>query len=374
MSNLYLKKETIKYYMELKGIRKNIELLKMIGRELNYKDKVFDDFIKTSEGNFSKMINGKRSLNSEYIVPLEKIFGAPIAKIIDSDAYPFIKKEDVPYSKNSKYYAYKDEMDLYINELDKLCDKNGNQVIFNYDEYGKCFIDYVGEFNSVNGLMYLYKKYNIKLKWYYNSFDTKPNITTCVLKNTIALTNLVASLNDAEIFFDIYDTYNMFITNGHYADYQSLFNKKEFSEIILNNDILFNNIFTKKEYKHICSNNEKRNLRLEEYTICTINPIINRCLKYVINNLEKYKNQAKRILKFAIKHNNEVIKRLNIKDRYYPTSDLGGIYDNKGIVQDLLIYYSGENTDEEINQYLKKLPKLDKVCFVFDEKSNELLI
>lgn len=58
----------------------------------------------------------------------------------------------------------------------------------------------------------------------------------------------------------------------------------------------------------------------------------------------------------------------------YPTSDLVGIYVNKGIIQDLLIYYSGENTDEEINRYLEKLPKYDKDCFAFDEKSNELLI
>ncbi len=364
MSNLYLKKEIIKYYMELKGIRKNIDLLKMIGRELNFKDKVFDDFIKTSEGNFSKMINGKRSLNSEYIVPLEKIFGAPIAKIIDPDAYKFINIEDVPYSKNSKYYAYKDEMDLYLNELDKLFDKNGNPIIFNYDEYGKCFIDYVGEFHAVNGLMYLYNKLHLKMKWADDYFRTNPEISTCVIKNTIALTNLVANLNDAEIFFDIYDTYNMFITNGHYGGEQSLFNKKEFSEIILNNEILFDNIFIKKEYKHTCSNIEIRKLKLEEYTICTINPIINNCLKFAIDNIDKYKKQALQILEFAVKHNNEVIKRLNIKDKYYPTSDLGGIYDNKGIVQDLLIYYSGENTDEEINQYLEKLSKYENVFLV----------
>ena len=55
---------------------------------------------------------------------------------------------------------------------------------------------------------------------------------------------------------------------------------------------------------------------------------------------------------------------LNIKDKYYPASDLGVIYDDKNIVQDLLIYYSGENTDKDVNQYLEKLPKYDKVCFV----------
>ena len=120
---------------------------------------------------------------------------------------------------------------------------------------------------------------------------------------------MIANMNDDKLFFNIYDTYNMFVTNGHYGGKSGVYEQDEFLKIILDNEHLFKDIFRRREYLHICTNLERRSKNLESYTINTINPIIIGCLRYAINNLEKYKDQAIRILDFAIMHNKKIIDK-----------------------------------------------------------------
>ena len=132
MSELILNKEVVNYYKSLKGIKYDIDLLKKIGVELNYHDETLYKFISDKKANFSKILNGSRSITKEYIIPLEKIFGVPIAKLTDPDAYNYlINKEDIPYVKGIKYYAYMDNMDLYVYELSKLTDNKTLAIVTN---------------------------------------------------------------------------------------------------------------------------------------------------------------------------------------------------------------------------------------------------
>lgn len=365
MSNLFLNKEIVKYYKELNGIKFDIDLLKKIGTELNYKFEVLDDFIKSQKGNFSKMLKGLRPLNTDYIVPLEKIFGVSMSKLVEPDAYKFlINKEDIPYLKGIKYYAYMDDMDLYINELSKLTDNKGELIIFNKDEYGKSFIDYIAEYNSINAVKYLYENLDIKLKWYDNYFSVNDKrIINMNLCSSIPFVRMIASLNDAKLFSDIYDTYNMFITNGHYGGKNSFFEQEDFLRIILDNEHLFKDIFKIREYMHICSDNEKRKLKKDYYTINTINPIINVCLRYALNNLDKYKEKATKILNFAIKHNSDVINKLGENHFIYKMTELGGIYSKEDDLIDILIYSDIKTEDYTINKFINQLPKYENGCF-----------
>lgn len=371
MSMLLLNKEVVNYYKELKGIKYDSDLLRKIGIELGYNFNVIEAFIKSQKGNFSKIVKGIRTINKEYIIPLEKIFGVPIAKLVEPDAYTFlINKDNIPYLKGIKYYAYMDDMDLYKDELLKITDVRGNPIICNPDEFGKTFLDYVVEYNSVNAIKFLYETFQIKLKWYHNFFyinDKKCfNITLC---NSIPLAKMIANMNDDKLFFNIYDTYNMFVTNGHYGGKSGVYEQDEFLKIILDNEHLFKDIFRRREYLHICTNLERRSKNLESYTINTINPIIIGCLRYAINNLEKYKDQAIRILDFAIMHNKKIIDKLGDSD-YYIMNDLGGIFSRDENLIDLLIYCNSNCYDIVVKQLIEKLPKNENGCFNYYKYKN----
>ena len=358
MSNLFLNKEIVSYYKEIKDIKYDADLLKKIGSELGYKSDVLEYFVKSQKGNFSKIIKGARPLNKDYIVPLEKIFGVPVAKLIEPEAYNYlINKENIPFLKGIKYYAYMDDMDLYYNELSKNTDNQGKSIIFNKDEFGRTFLDYVVEYKSVNAIKYLYETYHLKLKWYDNYFYVNGerfiDINFC---NSVLFARMVADMKDTKLFFDIYDTYNMFVTNGHYGGKGAVYEQDDFLKIILDNENLFNDIFKTKEYLHVCSNIEKRKYKVESYSINTTNPIINGCLRCAVNNLDKYMKQAMIILNFAEKHNANVINKLEDNNYIYRMNDLGGIYSKEDDIIDILIYSNIHSKDQRLEQLLRKLP------------------
>ena len=371
MSNLFLNKEIVSYYKEIKGIKYDADLLKKIGSELGYKSDVLEDFVKSQKGNFSKIIKGTRPLNKDYIVPLEKIFGVPVAKLIEPEAYNYlINKENIPFLKGIKYYAYMDDMDLYYNELSKNTDNQGKSIIFNKDEFGRTFLDYVVEYKSVNAIKYLYETYHLKLKWNDNYFYVNGkrfiDINFC---NSVLFARMVADMKDTKLFFDIYDTYNMFVTNGHYGGKGAVYEQDDFLKIILDNENLFNDIFKTKEYLHVCSNIEKRKYKIESYSINIINPIINGCLRCALNNLDKYKKQAMRILNFALTHNKEVIKKLAKDNYFYSMTDLGGLTREYEII-DLLVYSNEQVTDESVQKLIDKLPKNENGYFNYYKYEN----
>lgn len=74
-----------------------------------------------------KMLKGERPLKYEFIIPLEKIFGISLARLLYEDAYKLpVEKENVPFNKGFRYYAYLDDPELYKNEFDLLLTKDGN--------------------------------------------------------------------------------------------------------------------------------------------------------------------------------------------------------------------------------------------------------
>ncbi|MEI3326523.1 MAG: hypothetical protein V8R64_08800 [Thomasclavelia sp.] len=107
------------------------------------------------------------------------------------------------------------------------------------------------EYRSVNGVRYLHDEYGIKLRWYHNQFEFRKDKGDIWInfENWIEFARLVASMNDVELFNDIYDSYNMFFTNGHYATENCIFCQSEYLEIILDNVNLFNSIFEIKSYE-----------------------------------------------------------------------------------------------------------------------------
>lgn len=362
MNNL---KNNIDHYMKLKEIKMYSHLLIDIAHELGIKGQNAYKFADKEKSNFSKMLKGERPLKYEFIIPLEKIFGVSLARLLEEDAYKLpVEKDNVPFNKGFRYYAYLDNPKLYKEEFDLLLATDGKSILTQTDEFGKTFLDYVVEYHSVNGVRYLHDEYGIKLKWFHNQFEFRKNkgITWIHFENCIEFARLVASMNDVELFNDIFDSYNMFYTNGHYATKDAIFCQSEYLEIILDNDDLFNSIFEIKPYEHKLSNVAKSKKQVDSITYYSINPIINNCLEYALKHLDKYKHRAIDILKFGIKYNKRIAGETD-SDDYYICNELGGLVNlkNKDYFDiKIVIYVDVEVKDNEIKSLIDQLPKFKK--------------
>ena len=142
--------------MDIKGIKMYTHLLVAIAHELGIKGQKAYNFANQEKANFSKMLKGQRPLKYEFIIPLEKIFGVSLARMKDPGSYKLpLDKDNIPYSKGFRYYAYLDDPKLYKKELVTLLTKTGENTLTQTDEFGKTFLDYVVEYNSINGIRFL---------------------------------------------------------------------------------------------------------------------------------------------------------------------------------------------------------------------------
>lgn len=363
-------KDNIDHYMQLKGIKMYTHLLIDIAHELGIKGEKAYEFATKEKSNFSKMLKDERPLKYEFIVPLEKIFGVSLARLLDEDAYKMpAEKDHVPFNKGFRYYAYLDDPKLYKEEFDLLLAKDGKSIVNRSDEFGKSFLDYVVEYHAVNGVRYMHEEYGLKLKRDFDNFELKKDFgsTWVHSKNCIEFARLVASMNDAELFYDIYDSYYMFFALGYYSN-NGFFSNAEYLEIILDNDHLFYSLFETKTYQLTLERKFKRVRKIDSdyINIKSINPIINNCLRYALTYLDKYKHRAMDLLKFGIQHNKKIVS--NTKDDTYCICNYhGGVIDSKQIstyfaceIDNIAIFVDIEVNDDEINTLIKQLPKFKR--------------
>ena len=269
MTNL---EENINHYMELKGIKFYTDLLVDIAHELNIKGKDAYAFANREKANFSKMLKGQRPLKYEYIIPLEKIFGMPLARFLNKDAYKLpIEKENIPFDKGFRYYAYLDDPELYEKELGNLLSKTSELCLCETDEFGKTFLDYVVEYNAVNGVRFLHDKYKLKIRFHNNQFDTEPKGMFWVHDKGIELARMISNMNDVELFNDIYDSRYMMASNGFYLP-DTIFAMDDFAEIVLDNNDLLESVFETKSYRYLYGRCTQRKLQKEYMDFNSINP------------------------------------------------------------------------------------------------------
>ncbi len=350
----------IDHYMTLKGIKKYSHLLVDIAHELGIKRQEAYNFVDKEKSNFSKMLKGERPLKYNFIIPLEKIFGISLARLLYEDAYKLpVEKKNVPFNKGFRYYAYLDNPKLYKDEFDVLLANDGKSILTQSDEFGKTFLDYVVEYHSVNGVRYLHDEYGIKLRWSHNHFEFKKDkgIISIRFENSIEFARLVASMNDAELFNDIYDSYHMFFSNGHYATEACIFCQGDYLEIMLDNDDLFNSIFETKPYEFKLGSYGRRMKQVDSITYHSINPIINNCLRYALKHLDKYKHRAIDILKFGINYNRRIASQIDFND-YFVCNALGGLINSRNEDDyNIFIFVDVEINDDEISCLINQLLK-----------------
>ena len=349
-------KNNIDKYRELKGIENTKTLLKMIGVELGDRDP--DTFYDKEKSNFSSMINGKRPLKFEFIRPLEKILGVSLARLYDEESYllPF-DRDEIPFIKGFRYYAYKDDMDLYLNEFEReMISSDGAPVILNSDEYNKSFLDYVIEYKSLNALRYLIKEHSLTPVYsgLYNTFfiDRQYRISC---RDPHGVLKMVIREDEPELFDLIFDAVNAFWIRN--KDLEGAHIDDELIELILNSINIFDSLFETKKYwvKEFDRNVYGR----DNDKVEVLNPFINICLDYAIKN-PRYKKRAIEILEFGIKHNSKIIESTHKK-----AGDLYIIYDGRlyvrgdYVLMGVLVNPSNRNPrDVDIKKLIDQLPEM----------------
>jgi hypothetical protein len=200
------------------------------------------------------------------------------------------------------------------------------------------------------------------LKWYYNNFDFNKSkgVTWINFDNAIEFARLVAGMDDADLFNDIYDSYNMFFTNGHYGGNDSIFYNTDYLEILLDHDHLFNSMFEIKRYELELGHIGRRKKQVDSVTYYSINPIINNCLRYSLQHLDKYKRRAKDILNFAIRYNKRISDEI-AGDDCYICNELGGIKSlSDNDYYNLIIFVDVEINDSDIKELVDRLLNFKK--------------
>lgn len=183
-----------------------------------------------------------------------------------------------------------------------------------------------------------------------------PNGFITWMHNGIELARLVASMNDPVLFNDIYDSYYMMVVNGFFA-VKSIFLSDDFQEIILDNDYIFQNALERKPYEYSYTKKLREKYGKEGFGFCSINPVINLCLKYSLEHLNKYKKRAVEILKYGIQHNKRVKEGL-VNFEHTFIDDCGALrkLNNNEIIDVIVFCDSKETGDKEIDNLINSLP------------------
>ena len=352
--------KNIDHYMDRKGIQFYSDLLMGIAHQLGIKGREAYDFAQREKSNFSKMLKGERPLKYEFIIPLEKIFGIPLAKMLDEDAYKLpVDRNEVPIVKGFRYYAYRDDPELYEKELDSFLTKRSQSILSCTDEFEKTFLDYVVEYGSLNAVRFLRDKYQIKMRLWNNQFQSSlDNSLTMWVHNGVEFARLVAQIGDIQLFNDIYDPYYLMATNGYYFD-NSLWIEGGFQEILLDNRPLFESLFVPRQYELELGPSARKMTGKRFISFTLINPIVNCCLQYALSHLPKYRPQALEILRFGIDHNQKVIQGLPIGREPVFVDECGGVRKgNEPDIIDILIRApKTEIEDQEIQVLVNRLPQ-----------------
>ena len=324
----------------------------MIGKELKVRDPY--TFAEKEKSNFSKMLKEERPLKHEYIIPLEKIFGVSMARLMDDGAYALpLSKEDMPYVKGFRYYAYKDDPNLYENEFEKTMITNeGYPTICNSDEFNKTFLDYVVEYRSINALRFLLHKHS--LKPYFGSrnsyqIDGRYSIFTTMDNQ---LLNMAIQEDDIELFDALFNPFKTCIL--YRTAFEQLRIELETYEFILNSDKIFNSLFIPKVFPF-----KDFNMGIvghDDQTIQLLNPLLTECLDYAMHMKDQYRERAKQILLFGIEYNKKALEMTGEPMESLEVREYGSVYYKKS--QELLtniIFPEYETEDPELKELINKL-------------------
>lgn len=273
------------------------DLLIEIYRRLG--DKSAYDKAEREKGNFTKMLNGERELNSKYYVPLEQIFDIRIADLLsaDSNLKPSYRNRGLRYTAATN--SYEEFATLAAETSD-----GNHSVMFYTDEYSKGIFDYIIEFRAENGIRYLVNECSLRYECLRTSLFSPDNTYCfCYGENIEKIADVLFEADDGETFTQLFYAYDM-LTNYYYEDQRQIYGKEAFIKKILDSNDIFSKYLAKEKYSLSDINHGLQN---DERSGVFINPILNKLLELAFEDPKKYEKKIIAILDYGIESNPVVI-------------------------------------------------------------------
>lgn len=297
-------KEKLTILMEENNIATQSDLLRRIYEELDEKD--VDGTVKKQKSNFSQMLEGNRTLNKEYYIPLEKIFDIRIAELLDDS-------KDLKYqyvNKGIRWAAASDD----VEEFRRLCNEDNptfyQKVIKSKDEFGKDIIDYIIEFKAINGFKYLINnqklKYSTAFGGYNLNFSNITNYFSVTIEKLLELSKMLLENGDIQTFNTFFNTYQLLCDFGSFPN--NVYLDKDFLNGIIENEEIFNSMFSCKE---LTLNEANHTKKMENETFLYINPILNNLLNVCFEQNKRI--EINKILEYGLKMNKIVFDTIKEK-------------------------------------------------------------
>lgn len=260
------------------------------------------------KGNFSKLFSGERELPDRYIIGVERTLHASWHYIIDGGPIDASFEQ-----KGLRYAAYRGsyhDFELLGKEI-----SNEDHVIRNSDEYGNTILDYVLDYQALEGLRYLYDNQLIQL-----GYDLKNNIgpiyssrpTDEACKEVFLL---ICEKDDVPLFYGLFDPYKLL------ADHEgggTVFDDPDIQKAMLTSKKIFASLLKEKEFTRLELNPWAKGMSDEKGVAKLYPPLLSNLLVYALHDPVVYQDQLQKILAFGKDFNSRriaEIKAMNDKDQ-----------------------------------------------------------
>ena len=313
MKDIYLDKEVMETLMQKMGIRFDSALLRRIAVELGEDP---DDFVVREKSNFSKMLRRLRTVNPNYIVPLEKIFGTSILTMAGMKGYEIEDDPDaIPYLKPLRFFAYKDDPALY-EELDKMTTPDGDKILFERDEYNRWFLDYVVEYGALNGVRFLVDKHGLCYDPIYRQLRMSDYFGTNDTQN-LAFAMMLAK-KDPGLFVQIYQPLK-WLTDPMRGQGQPIFENPRLLRVLAENEEAIELLMEIKQERLTKVNPGATPKDGNDDLLIFANPM----LLAILDSGFADEHIGQKIADFLSKHNRQVEENLRYPLREYSIDDRG---------------------------------------------------
>lgn len=269
-----------------------IKIYRQLGDESAYEKAERD------KGNFAKMLNGERELNSKYYVPLERIFDIRIADLLADDVSikPSFRNRGLRYTAATNSYEEFANLAAETKEGDY-------SVMFSTDEYNKSIFDYIIEFRATNGIKYLVNEFALRYECLRTSFwSSDKAYCFCHGENIDKIADVLFEADDGDTFAKLFHAFDTLA--DYYDDQRQIYGKESFIKKILDSTDIFNKYLMKEEVPLSTINHGLKN---NNHIGVFVNPILNKLLESAFDDPRKYADKIVAILNYGIENNPKVI-------------------------------------------------------------------
>ena len=308
------------------------------------------EFCEKNKANFSKMISGARPFKFEYVVPLERILNTTMDYIVNGE------ESNVGIqlrNKGIEYTAYLNNYDEYV-KFGAETDSEGHLIIANYDEYNKNLLNYIIEYQSEQGIAYLYDHFGFRYSAMHGAFNCEPHIYIHKQDEQLMILKLLALKGETVLLYNIINPYQRIEYDWERDD--NLLKSKDFRDLLLTSGDVLKEFLDDATIGLTYAN---RNLVSSKYSFdqCMfINPMLQDILAFALDNPQYYATAIHNILDFGIAYNKRMLgfaaENFSSFAQELKVDEKGYIVDGWAKIGSILTY--DRAVDPEINNAIKE--------------------